>query len=134
LIASGSLAQEAARIEEIAETFPRLRERLDQEGMSLSGGEQQMLAIARAMMSRPRLILLDEPSEGIMPLLVIEMFRLFEQMKRDGTTILLVEQNVERALSVSDRAYVMDQGVIVHTDTARNLLADKAIQERYCSV
>jgi branched-chain amino acid transport system ATP-binding protein len=62
------------------------------------------------------------------------MFRLFEQMKRDGTTILLVEQNVERALSVSDRAYVMDQGVIVHTDTARNLLADKAIQERYCSV
>jgi branched-chain amino acid transport system ATP-binding protein len=134
LIASGSLAQEAARIEEIAETFPRLRERLDQEGMSLSGGEQQMLAIARAMMSRPRLILLDEPSEGIMPLLVIEMFRLFEQMKRDGTTILLVEQNVERALSVSDRAYVMDQGVIVHADTARNLLADKAIQERYCSV
>ena len=134
LIASKDLGQEQRRIDEIAEIFPRLRERLHQEGTSLSGGEQQMLAIARAMIARPKMILLDEPSEGIMPLLVVEMFRLFEQMKKDGTTILLVEQNVEQALSVSDRAYIMDQGVIVHHDTAENLLADKAIQERYCSV
>ena len=80
------------------------------------------------------MILLDEPSEGIMPILADEMFELFEQMKRSGTTILLVEQNVERALSISDRAYIMDHGVIVHHDTAANLLADKTIQERYCAV
>ncbi len=96
---------EAARmIDEIAETFPRLKERLGQDATSMSGGEQQMLAIARAMMARPKMILLDEPSEGIMPLLVDEMFHLFARMKRAGTTILLVEQNVERALRVSDRA------------------------------
>ncbi len=134
LIASAKRAEEHALIERIARTFPRLKERLDQEGTSLSGGEQQMLAIARAMMASPKMILLDEPSEGIMPLLVDEMFELFAQMKREGTTILLVEQNVERALSISDRAYIMDQGVIVHQDTAANLLADKAIQERYCAV
>lgn len=93
-----------------------------------------MLAIARAMMSHPRMILLDEPSEGIMPLLVHEMFVLFEQMKRDGTTILLVEQNVERALSISDRAYILDQGRIAHHGEASALLADREIQERYCAV
>ena len=80
------------------------------------------------------MILLDEPSEGIMPVLVDEMFALFSNMKKQGTTLLLVEQNVERALSISDRAYIMDQGVVVHQDTAANLLADAAIQERYCSV
>ena len=93
-----------------------------------------MLAIARAMMAEPKMILLDEPSEGIMPILVDEMFRLFEDMKKGGTTILLVEQNVERALEISDRAYIMDQGVIVHHDRAAALLADQAIKERYCSV
>lgn len=134
LIASAKRKQENELIERIARTFPRIKERLDQEGTSLSGGEQQMLAIARAMMASPKMILLDEPSEGIMPLLVDEMFELFAQMKREGTTILLVEQNVERALSISDRAYIMDQGVIVHHDTAANLLADQAIQERYCAV
>jgi len=134
LLASPRLAEEDELIEKIAVTFPRLKERLHQDGTSLSGGEQQMLAIARAMMSAPKMILLDEPSEGIMQLLVEEMFQLFGEMKRAGTTILLVEQNVERALSISDRAYIMDQGVIVHHDTAQNLLADKEIQERYCSV
>ena len=124
----------ARMIEEIAETFPRLKERLDQEGTSMSGGEQQMLAIARAMMARPKMILLDEPSEGIMPLLVDEMFALFTRMKTAGTTILLVEQNVERALKVSDRAYVLDQGTVVHSGTSAELLADKAIQEKYCAV
>ena len=126
---------EAARmIDEIAETFPRLKERLGQDGTSLSGGEQQMLAIARAMMARPKMILLDEPSEGIMPLLVDEMFHLFARMKQAGTTILLVEQNVERALRVSDRAYILDQGEVVHSATGSELLADTAIQERYCAV
>ena len=124
----------ARMIEEIAETFPRLKERLDQEGTSMSGGEQQMLAIARAMMARPKMILLDEPSEGIMPLLVDEMFALFTRMKAAGTTILLVEQNVERALKVSDRAYILDQGTVVHSGTGAALLADKAIQEKYCAV
>ena len=134
LLASNRRGQMAEMIDEIAETFPRLKERLHQEGTSLSGGEQQMLAIARAMMARPRMILLDEPSEGIMPLLVHEMFQLFARMKRNGTTILLVEQNVERALSISDRAYILDQGQIVHQGGAAELMANAEIQEKYCAV
>jgi branched-chain amino acid transport system ATP-binding protein len=123
-----------AAIDEIAEVFPRLKERLDQDGTSMSGGEQQMLAIARAMMAKPKMILLDEPSEGIMPILVDELFELFGRMQRDGTTILLVEQNVERALKISDRAYILDEGRIVLEGTGPALLADQAIQERYCAV
>ncbi len=134
LLASTRRGEMEAMIDEIATTFPRLKERLHQEGTSLSGGEQQMLAIARAMMARPRMILLDEPSEGIMPLLVHEMFQLFARMKSQGTTILLVEQNVERALSISDRAYILDQGQIVHQGDAQALLANAEIQERYCAV
>ena len=134
LIASPHRAREGEIIDRIAQTFPRLKQRLDQLGETLSGGEQQMLAIARAMMSEPKMILLDEPSEGIMPILADEMFRLFVELKKAGTTILLVEQNVERALEISDRAYIMDHGVIVHHDTAAKLLTDKAIQERYCAV
>ncbi|MBL0089493.1 MAG: ABC transporter ATP-binding protein [Ideonella sp.] len=124
----------ARAVDEIAETFPRLKERLDQEGTSLSGGEQQMLAIARAMVAKPRMILLDEPSEGIMPLLVQEMFQLFQRMRSQGTTLLLVEQNVELALGISDRAYIIDQGAIVHSGVASELLDDREIQERYCAV
>jgi branched-chain amino acid transport system ATP-binding protein len=134
LIAGKHVGQERERIDEIAQTFPRLAERMDQEGTSMSGGEQQMLAIARALMARPRMVLLDEPSEGIMPLLVHEMFELFVRLKKQGTTILLVEQNVERALQISDRAYILDQGRIVHEGDAQALLADRAIQERYCAV
>ena len=134
LIAGRDRHRERERIDDIAQTFPRLKERMDQDGTSLSGGEQQMLAIARALMARPRMILLDEPSEGIMPLLVHEMFDLFVRLKEQGTTILLVEQNVERALSISDRACILDQGAIVHTGRAADLLADREIQERYCSV
>ena len=134
LVAGRERHLEAERIAEIAQTFPRLAERMQQDGTSLSGGEQQMLAIARAMMSKPRMILLDEPSEGIMPLLVHEMFNLFSRMKAQGTTILLVEQNVERALAISDRAYILDQGRVVHQGDAAYLLADREIQERYCAV
>ncbi len=134
LIAGKERSLEAKRIAEIARTFPRLAQRLGQEGTSMSGGEQQMLAIARAMMAKPRMILLDEPSEGIMPVLVDEMFELFARMKSEGTTILLVEQNVERALSISDRAVILDQGRIVHQGDAKALLADAEIQERYCAV
>lgn len=134
LTASELKAQENQVIDRIAETFPRLKERLDQVAETMSGGEQQMLAIARATASEPKLIMLDEPSEGIMPVLVDEMFELFAELKNSGTTILLVEQNVERSLQISDRAYIMDQGVIVHEAPAAELLADKEIQDRYCSV
>jgi branched-chain amino acid transport system ATP-binding protein len=134
LIAAPNRSREAEAIDRIAETFPRLKERLDQISETLSGGEQQMLAIARAMVSKPALIMLDEPSEGIMPVLVDEMFELFAGLRTQGITILLVEQNVERALKISDRAYIMDQGVIVYSAGASSLLADKGIQDRYCSV
>jgi branched-chain amino acid transport system ATP-binding protein len=134
LVASPDKKEEAQRIARIAEIFPRLAERLGQEAVTMSGGEQQMLAIARAMISGPDLIMLDEPSEGIMPVLVDEMFALFAKMKAEGTTILLVEQNVELALGIADRAYVLDQGSIVHQAKAAELLADDEIKERYCSV
>jgi len=134
MIASAARREADARIEVIANTFPRLKERLEQEATSMSGGEQQMLSIARALMAQPKMILLDEPSEGIMPVLVDEMFELFLDMKRAGTSILLVEQNVERALSISDRAYIVDQGHIVHEGLAASLLADTEIQNRYCAV
>ena len=134
LLASAKRGEMNAMVDEIAQTFPRLKERLQQDGTSLSGGEQQMLAIARAMMAKPRMILMDEPSEGIMPLLVDEMFELFARMKQQGTTILLVEQNVERALKISDRAYILEQGKIVHHGTGADLLADADIQEKYCAV
>ena len=134
LVASPEKKREAELIGEIAGIFPRLAERMDQEAVTMSGGEQQMLAIARAMIAKPDLIMLDEPSEGIMPVLVDEMFALFRSMKAQGTTVLLVEQNVELALDIADRAYVLDQGSVVHQASAQELLADSEIKERYCSV
>jgi branched-chain amino acid transport system ATP-binding protein len=134
LLASPLRRREAEVIEEIAETFPRIKERLDQQAITMSGGEQQMLAIARAMVSRPKLVLLDEPSEGIMPLLVDEMFRYFRALKESGVTILLIEQNVELALRIADRAYILDQGGVVYQGTASDMLQDAQIQERYCAV
>lgn len=134
LVAKRSKSREAELIDRTAAVFPRLAERLDQAAVTMSGGEQQMLAIARAMISQPRLIMLDEPSEGIMPVLVDEMFELFASMKAAGTTLLLVEQNVELALGIADRAYIVDQGLIVHQGKAAALLADAEIQERYCAI
>ncbi len=134
LVATDGSIDERRAIDEIAESFPRLKERLDQQGITMSGGEQQMLAIARAMIAKPRMILLDEPSEGIMPVLVEEMGVLFRRLRDQGVTLLLVEQNVEWALKLADRAVIIDQGEVVHRSTAAALLADKAIQERYCAV
>jgi branched-chain amino acid transport system ATP-binding protein len=134
VIAQKKRGDMAALVDEIAETFPRLKERLHQDGTSMSGGEQQMLAIARAMIAKPKVILLDEPSEGIMPVLVDEMFELFAKLKQQGLTILLVEQNVQQALKISDRAYILDQGEIVFHDTAQNLLNNDEIQQKYCAV
>jgi branched-chain amino acid transport system ATP-binding protein len=134
VIAKKNRGDMSALVDEIAQTFPRLKERLDQDGTSMSGGEQQMLAIARAMIAKPKVILLDEPSEGIMPVLVEEMFELFAKLKQEGITILLVEQNVQQALKISDRAYILDQGEIVFHDTAQNLLNNDEIQQKYCAV
>ncbi len=127
-------ASEARAIDEVARRFPRLGERLGQEAITMSGGEQQMLAIARAMLSQPRMILLDEPSEGIMPALVDEMAELFLELKRGGTSLLLIEQNVELALEISDRAYILDQGRLVDEGASAELLADRTIRERYCGL
>jgi branched-chain amino acid transport system ATP-binding protein len=134
LVATDGTIDERRAIDEIAESFPRLKERLDQQGVTMSGGEQQMLAIARAMIAKPRMILLDEPSEGIMPVLVEEMGVLFRRLRDQGVTLLLIEQNVEWALKLADRAVIIDQGEVVHRSSAAALLADKAIQERYCAV
>lgn len=111
--------------------FPRLRERIKQNAGTLSGGEQQMLAMSRAMMSRPRLLLLDEPSMGLAPNLVTEIFSIITDLNKDGTTILLVEQNAHRALEIANRAYVLETGRIVLSDKGPALLANPKVKEAY---
>jgi len=115
----------------ILERFPRLRERKNQLGGTLSGGEQQMLAIGRALMARPRLLLLDEPSMGLGPLLVREVFRIIREIKTAGTPILLVEQNARMALREADRGYVLENGSIVFQESAEELLKSRLVQEAY---
>jgi branched-chain amino acid transport system ATP-binding protein len=134
VLASPKRSQLRDMVERATVMFPRLKERLGQTAVTMSGGEQQMLAIARAMIAEPKMVLLDEPSEGIMPLLVDEMFEQFAGMKKQGITVLLVEQNVSLALAIADRAYVMESGSIVHEGNAAEMLADSAIQEKYCAV
>ncbi len=122
----------AERLDRVFSLFPRLKERMDQPGGTLSGGEQQMLAIGRALMSRPRMLLLDEPSLGIAPILVKEIFDEIARINREeGTTILLVEQNANLALRLARRGYVLETGRIVLEDEAGRLLADPQVKEAY---
>ena len=118
-------------LSKIFQFFPVLEERQKQRGGSLSGGEQQMLAIGRALMSHPRLLLLDEPSLGLAPLIVKQIFEIIEQINADGTTILLVEQNAQIALQVTDRGYVMETGEITIEGTSADLLADERVRQAY---
>jgi branched-chain amino acid transport system ATP-binding protein len=121
----------SADYERVLEIFPRLRERLAQKSGTLSGGEQQMLAIGRALMSRPRLLLLDEPSLGLSPILVQTIFGVIREINARGTTVLLVEQNARQALAIASRGYVLEVGTIVHEDTAANLMASEAVRSAY---
>ena len=118
-------------IQEVYKRFPRLEERKNQAAGTLSGGEQQMLAMGRALMSKPRILLLDEPSMGLSPLFVGEIFKIIEEVSKAGTTVLLVEQNAKKALSIADRAYVLETGKIVKTGKASDLLNDDAIKKAY---
>ena len=118
-------------LEKIYALFPRLKERLKQMAGTLSGGEQQMLAMGRALMSHPKLLMLDEPSMGLAPILVEQIFEIIQNLHKAGTTILLVEQNAQAALSVADRGYVLETGKIVTTGTGAELLASPAIKKAY---
>ncbi len=118
-------------MEKIFDLFPRLKERINQVGITLSGGEQQMLAMGRALLSNPNVLLMDEPSMGLSPLLVDQQFELIQKVNRQGTTIFMVEQNANMALSIADRGYVLQTGSIVLSDTAKNLLCNEMMQEAY---
>lgn len=120
-------------LEMVYRRFPRLLERKNQLSGTLSGGEQQMLAIGRALMSRPKLLLLDEPSMGLAPLLVDEIFRIIKDINEGGTTILLVEQNANRALNISDKGYVLETGKVLFSGDAKELLTNEKIKEAYLS-
>ena len=125
-------SQEVRRdLDKILERFPRLQERRGQLGGTLSGGEQQMLAIGRALMGRPQILLLDEPSMGLSPLLVREVFQIIREIKTAGTTLLLVEQNARMALREADRGYVLENGSIVFQESAAELLKSRMVQEAY---
>ncbi|MDH3066970.1 ABC transporter ATP-binding protein [Achromobacter insolitus] len=126
-----SPAELAAEIENCFAMFPRLKERRDQYAGTLSGGEQQMLAICRALMSKPRILMLDEPSLGLAPLIVAEIFKIIKSLKERGMTILLVEQMANQALAISDRAYVLEVGSIVMEGTGQELLASERVREAY---
>jgi len=130
-LARGERAQVEADLERTYATFPKLRERASQQAGTLSGGEQQILAIARALMSRPRLLLLDEPSMGLAPLVIAEIFQIVRRLHAEGTTVLLAEQNARMALSVSGRAYVIESGLVVKTAPAGELADDPAVREAY---
>ncbi len=118
-------------MERVCELFPRLRERLKQHAGTLSGGEQQMLAMARSLMARPRLLLLDEPSMGLAPILVDEIFSIITSINKEGTTILLVEQNAFKALAAADRAYILETGTITLSGNASELMKNDSVKKAY---
>ena len=123
-----------ARMDEVFDIFPRLRERRGQMASTLSGGERQMLAIGRALMARPRLLMLDEPSLGLAPLIVREVLQVVSSLRQHGVSVLLVEQNARAALQVADRGYVLEMGAVALTGAARDLLHDRRIIETYLGI
>jgi branched-chain amino acid transport system ATP-binding protein len=124
-------AEIAQDMDRVFDLFPRLKERIKQEAGTMSGGEQQMLAIGRSLMSRPKLLLLDEPSMGLAPVLVERIFQVIEEINKQGTTILLVEQNANVALEIATRGYVLESGSIVNAASAENLRQDPKVREAY---
>lgn len=120
-----------ADLDHVFELFPRLKERIAQKGGTLSGGEQQMLAMGRALMSKPRLLMLDEPSMGLAPVVVETIFEIIQKLNKDGITILLVEQNANMALAIADRGYVMETGEIALSGPGRELLQNEAVRKAY---
>ena len=118
-------------MEAVFERFPILKERKDQDAQTLSGGEQQMLAMGRALMSRPKLLLLDEPSMGLAPIFIREIFKIIQEIQKTGTTVLLIEQNAKMALSISNRSYVLETGSVVLSGTGQELLESDEIQKAY---
>ena len=118
-------------LKKVFQRFPRLEERKNQDAATLSGGEQQMLAMGRALMSRPKLLLLDEPSMGLAPIFIQEIFDIIEDIKAQGTTVLLIEQNANKALSIADRGYVLETGKVVLSGTGKELLASDEVRKAY---
>lgn len=119
------------QMDKVLELFPRLKERFNQRGGTMSGGEQQMLAIGRALMSKPKLLLLDEPSLGLAPIIIQQIFEIVEQLRRDEVTVFLVEQNANQALKIADRAYVLENGRVVMQGSGAELLVDPKVRDAY---
>jgi len=130
-VRGGNAAEKAADLEHVFHLFPRLKERITQLGGTLSGGEQQMLAIGRALMSRPRLLLLDEPSMGLAPMLIAQIFEIIKQINSEGISVLLVEQNATQALRTARRGYVLETGYVVKEGSGQSLLDDPAVRAAY---
>lgn len=126
-----SQAEKDETLEVVFDRFPRLKERMNQAAGTLSGGEQQMLAMGRALMAKPKIMLMDEPSMGLSPLLVKEIFRIIEDINKQGTTVLLVEQNAKMALAIADRAYVLETGKIILEGTGAELAASEQVRKAY---
>ncbi|WP_296255802.1 MULTISPECIES: ABC transporter ATP-binding protein [unclassified Pseudomonas] len=120
-----------SQMDKVLELFPRLKERFHQRGGTMSGGEQQMLAIGRALMSKPKLLLLDEPSLGLAPIIIQQIFEIVEQLRRDGVTVFLVEQNANQALKIANRAYVLENGRVVMQGSGADLLVDPKVRDAY---
>ncbi|HLR77594.1 MAG TPA: ABC transporter ATP-binding protein [Burkholderiaceae bacterium] len=121
----------AEGVEHVYELFPRLRERATQRAGTMSGGEQQMLAIGRALMTRPKLLLLDEPTLGLAPLIIAQIFEIIKTIREEGVTVFLVEQNAHKALQIADRGYVLENGKVVLADTGQNLLSNDDVRKAY---